>query len=282
MMIDQHEATVFTTHGRGRGALTAALAAAALLLGAAPAAAEPVFAAPSTPLDISIGNLPTGITVTNLFDDVGTNAKFTEAVFSTTEYYSRHEIQGEGAILLIEPKSHAELNALASPPPSPFQVTVDVTMTNDEDQTASGTVILETLYNRTASTPLPGAPAEEPYVSLTQTVAAPPGDTVTLSVEDVFDNAGTDPVFTSAEFHPAYLLHHSSGLGRAGVSDRMSVRALTADRLPSPPPAGPLLFKADVSMFNVEGQTASGTITFQTTYTEDESQEPTEDTGGGG
>ena len=47
---------------------------------------------------------------------------------------------------MVEPKSQAQLNALASPPDWRFEVTVDVTMTNDEGQTATGTLTFVTTY----------------------------------------------------------------------------------------------------------------------------------------
>ena len=44
--------------------------------------------------------------------------------------------------------TNAELNALDPRPDNPFTFTADVTMTNDEGQTASGTLTFETTYDR--------------------------------------------------------------------------------------------------------------------------------------
>ena len=71
------------------------------------------------------------------FNNAGTNARFTDVSFSTTEWYSDSGI-ANGRIFL-KTKTAADLNALSSPPPSPFTVTATATMTNDEGQTASGT-----------------------------------------------------------------------------------------------------------------------------------------------
>ena len=49
---------------------------------------------------------------------------------------------------MVEPKTEAQLNALASPPDWRFEVTVEATMTNDEGQTATGTLTFVTTYTR--------------------------------------------------------------------------------------------------------------------------------------
>ena len=140
----------------GRFLRAAALAAALAVLGAGPAAATeeesfteemtaPVGALVSFSAHRWYGEEP--------HSEDGTNPKITEATFSTTEYYSVHEIRN--GILWVEVKTADELNALSSPPPNPFEVEVDVTATNDEELEKTGTVTFETRYLRTATTPLP-------------------------------------------------------------------------------------------------------------------------------
>ena len=264
MTVDRHR----NATGRCRGALLAGLAA--LMLGAVPAAAEPTFVQRSTSVEILVG-IQHGILVTELFDDAGTNARFTDVGFSTTEYYSVHEVVSP-ELILVETKTSEELNALASPPPNPFQVTVDVAMTNDEGQTASGTITLETVYNRTASTPLPEDETGQPFLRLTQTMDAPPGALITLDVHEVFQFADemTGATFLSAEFEPDFHLDPVSGISANGPFT-INVMALPEFRRPAglgPDPV--ILFKAEVSARTFDGQEVSGTMTFQTTYAEDD------------
>lgn len=49
----------------------------------------------------------------------------------------------------------AELSALSPQPPNPFEVTVDLTMENDEGQTASGTITFSTTWVRDDAGPTP-------------------------------------------------------------------------------------------------------------------------------
>ena len=83
----------------------------------------------------------------DVFNNEGTNPRFTAATFSTTDYYNVSEIDEEG-VLAVEAKSSTQLSNLASPPDSVFRVTVDVTMTNDEDQTGTGTLTFVTVYRK--------------------------------------------------------------------------------------------------------------------------------------
>ena len=96
------------------------------------------FYAPSGTM-ISIG-------VGSVFVNPGTNPKFTDAVFSTTEYYEDTPIYNNR--VFVQVKTAEELNALSSPPPSPFTVTATVTITNDEGETATGAVNYVTEYLR--------------------------------------------------------------------------------------------------------------------------------------
>ena len=221
------------------------------------AAAAPVFSETGT------RNAPTGVLIYALaegtFDNAGTNPRITAADFSTTEYYSVHRIS-DGR-LWVQPMTAAELNALASPPPSPFTVAVTVTMTNDEGETASGTITFSTPYERDTSA-RPGEPLA-PIFSETGTRNAPAGVLIYALAEGTFDNAGTNPRITAADFSTTeyYSVHRISD-GRLWVQP-MTAAELNA--LPSPPPS-PITVAVTVTMTNDEGQTASGTIAFETPY----------------
>ena len=277
MTVNRCRVAVFTAYERCRGALLTVLAAAMLLPAAAvPAAAEPSFMSQTRPVNVSIG-IRYGIHADEVFTDEGTNATFTEAVFSTTDYYSEHRIlNGQ---LVLQARSAEELNAMASPPASPFTVDVTVTMENDEGQTASGTIVFETTYERTASAPPPPSDPEAPVFVLTETVSVAPGETVTLTVDDVFDNAGTNPIFLGVAFAPGEGFESGASgppirmVGNIGTDEgdgnEISVQVYTSEDLNAMafPPSSPFTILVPVTMRNDEGQTASGTITLETTYT---------------
>ena len=74
--------------------------------------------------------------------DEGTNPKITEAEFSTANTTTR---TGLGmARFGCRPKTMRNLNALAVPPSGPFEVTVDVSMNNDEYRTIEDKIVFET------------------------------------------------------------------------------------------------------------------------------------------
>ena len=277
MTVERHRTAVPAVR-RCKGALPAALAALALMLGAAaPAAHGSTAPAPSFKESNSPANAPPGILISIqadwFFDNAGTNPKITEAVFSTTEYYDTHAI-GANDFLFVQTKTSAELSALSPQPPNPFEVTVDLTMENDEGQTASGTLTLQTTYERTSSTPSPPDDSGTPTLSQTEDINAPPGETLTITVEDLFDNAGTKPVFDGVGWHNTAYLGIDTGLPVSGPADELTVIVLTnaeLNALASPPEDNPFKFKADVTMSNDEGETASGTITFSTTWVRDDS-----------
>ena len=204
------------------------------------------------------------------FDNAGTNPRFTEAEFSTTEYFNIHQIYN--GVLLVQAKTPAELNALPTPPSSPFRVTVDVTMTNDEGQTASGTITYQTSYDRdSASAPSQPGGQDKPTFSETIIRRAPAGVLASASADRTFDNAGTNPRFTEAEFSSTeYLNFHRIQNGVLFVQAKTSTEL---NALASPPP-NPFGITVDVTMTNDEGQTASGTIRYQTTYQRDSAPEP--------
>lgn len=253
-------------------AVLAALSA--LVLGAAPPAFGTTTEAPSFKASTSPSNAPPGILISIqpdwYFDNAGTDPEITDAVFSTTEYYSTYSI-GANGFLFVQTKTNAELSALSPPPPNPFEVTVDLTMENAEGQTASGTLTLQTTYERTSSPP--DDAGTTPTLSQTEDINAPPGATLTITVVDLFDNAGAKPVFDGVGWHNTAYLGIGTGLPISGQADKLTVIVLTnaeLNALASPPEDNPFKFKADVTVSNDEGQTASGTITFSTTWIRDD------------
>ncbi len=240
--------------GRCPSAAFAAALAAGLLLGGAPAAGEPVFVPQGTIY------APVGVIVLKrlweMFENPGTNPRLTDAEFSTTEYYDESLFTAE--YVRLKPKGHAALRDLASPPTNPFFVDVTVTMENDEGETASGTVTFRTRYADMGRAPPP------PPVLDSSKINAPPGTLVTLDAEDVFDNAGTNPRFTDAVFSTTEYYD----TGRITALGYLKVKAKVAGKLnalASPPP-NPFTVTATVTMANDEGQTATGTLTFETYY----------------
>ena len=207
------------------------------------------------------------------FDNAGTNPRFTGAAFSTTEYYDVHEIMN--GVLMVRAMTAAQLNALASPPSSPFEVTVDVTMTNDEGQTATGTITFATAYVRTvAPTPLkPSEPAGPTFSSLfANAIQAPVSQGISVGVSDAFTNAGTNPRFTKAVFSTEkyYSEHEISEYDDAWLS--VTVKSAAELNALGWPPPSPFTVTVAVTMTNDEGQTATGTLKFQTTYDRESSQ----------
>ena len=255
-------------------ALCAAALAAAFGF-AAPAAAEPVFLDDGE-LQAAPGVL-TSAGASTWFDNAGTNPRFTSATFSTTAYYNRAELDRNGRIW-VEAKTADQLNALATPPTANFAVTIDVEMTNDEGETASGTISCRTQYARTA----PAAPPD-PTFTQTGNIDAAPGQRVIVSVTDAFDNAGTNPRFTSITGSSDYVAERGFHPDKnADESGSISVTVKTAAELNAmdSPPASLFTVQFDVEMTNDAGQTASGTLTFSVTYTQTDSGTTTQ--GGGG
>ena len=270
-MTTERNLTAISTIKRRKGGLPTALAAIAFLLGAAVPAAygstatEPSFkegdaerlAPPDTLISI-IAHPNFGS-----FENAGTNPRITDATFSTTEYYNTHSIDEDSGILFIKAKTDAQLRALASPPPSPFFVTVDVTMENDEGQTASGTTRFETIYEQTSATP----ETPEPSFKVGRPVIiAPTGVQVYALAGDAFNNAGTNPVFTDAVFSATeYYSHYGITEARKDILFVRPKKDAELNALASPPPS-PFTVDVTVTMTNDEGQTASGTLKFETSY----------------
>ena len=236
-------------------------------------------------------NAPTGMRVSakvgSWFDNAGPNPRFTRATFSTMDYYVEADTgigSSDASRLWVKVKTDAELNALDPAPPSPFTVTANVSMTNDDGATATGTVSFTTNYTRSdgAQSSNPGSPnsdSEErtgsadgtrgtPTLSQTDAISAPPGSLVVTSAGDVFDHAGTHPRFTSATFSTTDYYDSSSSGVRAGSLHVQVKTAAELNALDSPP-SSPFTVTANVTMTNDEGDTATGTISFSTTYARD-------------
>ena len=238
-------------------ALAAVLAVAAMVLSAAQAVAQPTLS------QMGAVHAPAGTLIrvrVDVFDNGGTNPRFTDAVFSTMEYYDSAYTgidPHSSSHLRVHAKTAAQLSALASPPDSPFTVTAEVTMANDEGETATGIITFETVYLRTPAALAP------PTLSRTTAITVPPGAFINIAAEDVFDNTGTNPKLTEAVFSTTEYL-----LNQGILLDRLWVHAKTEaglNAMPSPPES-PFSYTAEVTMGNDEGQTATGTLTFETTY----------------
>ena len=229
---------------------------------AAPAAATPVFS------DDGAVSAPAGALIAldaeSSFDNAGTNPRFTAADFTTTAYYSRAEVDANGT-LWVQAKTADQLNAMTPPPDTPFTVDADVTMTNDEGETASGTITFSTAYERSTTASPPPAPTMKSMAN----VNAPPGEKAIVSVTDVFDNAGTNPRFigfggdttyvADFDYHPVAMVDESEAFF-VTVKTARQLNAMT------PRPASPFTIQLDVSMTNDEDQAASGAVTFETRY----------------
>ena len=222
----------------------------------------PTHALPA-PVDV-----PVSASADEVFDNAGTNPKFTSASFSTTEYTNTHEIR-DGR-LWVQVKSAAQLNALASPPPSPFTVAAMVTMTNDEDRPATGTVAFETTYDRTAAVPSTPSQQRVPVYAWPEKITTRPGVPFATSAAGVFLFTGTEPTLTNVVFSTTeYSNTHEISEGRL----RFTVKtAKQLNALASPPPS-PFTVTATVTMTNDQGQTATGTLAFRTWYDRDNVEE---------
>ena len=249
-----------------RGAPRWALAAAVAVLGAAPAAAT------ESSLTVRL-SAPPGVLVSvsahqwygEWTGDEGSNPRYTEAAFSTMEYYVEAYTRIYDGLLFLQPKTSEELNALASPPPDPFTVTVEVTMTNDEGETATGTLKFKTDYaSASDDETVPSLTTNpQPYQVRWTAITAEPGTTVTIYAVNLFASAGTNPKITDAVFSTTeyYDTHEvRDGLLRVQSKSAADLNALAS------PPSDPFTVEVRVTMANDEGQTASGTINFETTY----------------
>ena len=238
--------------GRRRGVgLAPALALAVLMLSGMPALAEPVARNFS-------GNAPPGtlvsVTIEAAFDSRGTNPRFTAYSFSAADANYVDDSSISRGRLWVRIKTPEQLNALANPPPARFSTVASVTMTNDENQTVTGTVTLNSSYNR-----IPRPVARNPSLN------APPGILFSVTIEAAFDSRGTNPRFTTYSFSAADANYvDDSSISRG----RLWVRIKTPEQLnalANPPPAR-FSTVASVTMTNDEDQTVTGTVTLNSSY----------------
>ena len=239
--------------------------------------AEPAFSDPGT-VEPAPGTTLT-YSVTDLFDNAGTNPVFTSVGFAQPHYLvtfgfvpSRVADRSESFDMTV--KTSAQLNALPSPPPSPFTFTADVSMTNDEEQTALGTITFRTTYDRATQPPAP-----PPTFSLTDKVAVPPGQRIFIYIADMFDNPGAGAEIETPQVDAderALYKDISSGAHHSDRFDYIMVWAWTAAQLNAmtPPPPSPFTADVAVTMNNDAGQTASGTVVLETTYVRVEPEAP--------
>ena len=219
------------------------------------------------------------------FNNAGTNPRFTEVTFDKPEYL---DVPTSGQIVgpseadsesrfFVRAKTHAQLRALFSPPPSPFTVKATAAMTNDEGHTATVTVTFTTNYaTQIADLPL----SKTPSPSTVDVVKMPPRTTKSVDADSLFDNSGTNPRFTAVvlstrEYYDAAGIPQSGNWAGEYVVKAKSVADLKAmDSLP----ANPIRVTATVTMINDEGATGTRTVTFETAYEEEEEEEEEEET----
>ena len=216
------------------------LGGAALVLAAAvgPAAAEPEFLWTDT-LRLNTDSGGIYIPVKGAFSDFGTNPVYNSVTFSTTAYinssktgfgpshYSIDPNAETGELLAVVILSDQELVAMQPQPDNPFTFTADVTMTNDEGETASGTFTFEVTWSPYRAPPLPA------FKGL-GTITAAPGEMLTYEVADLFDNEGTDPTFSGAVFSTTeYYNTHSVEGYRLLVQPKTATELQAMTPLPS-------------------------------------------------
>ena len=249
-----------------RNGIAGVLCAAAMMLGISPAAAAPYQYDDSA-------NAPPGTLIHVFlpyhFRDTGTNPRFTEWSFSPAE----HLVESDTVLnpmdnrrLFFRIKPPEQLNALATPPPANFETALTVKMTNDEGETASGTITLKSGYVRNPTARAPAEPEPEPIPTVaTGTALAPPGETVTFSPDDLFQNTGTNPRFTQARFQSKYYYDAD----KSGLNDgNLQVTAKSADGLRAlgHPPPNPFRLRITLTVTNDEGYTNTGVVTFTTSW----------------
>ncbi len=200
--------------------------------------------------------------ISESFNNAGTNPRFTDVTFDKPAYLDvppsgdiTEPAEGVASRFWVRTKTSAQLRALPEPPSNPFTVKATATMTNDEGHT--GTVTFTTKY-QTEEPPTPTAKTG------TGVFNAPAGALTSISADQVFDNAGTNPTFTNVDFYSTYY-YSGTGISDSG---QVWVRVKTDAELNALDvvPRNPFTSSASVTMTNDEGQTATGTASFKTTY----------------
>ena len=138
----------WSPHASRRRSAALAAALAVLMLSTAPAGAAPSFIQKEASRNAPEGTM-VSVWIGSVFDNAGSTPRFTSAALSTLEYCDVcATIGANDTRIWYRAKTSDELNAMSPPPPTPFTVTLDVAMTNDDGETASGTLSLKTQYER--------------------------------------------------------------------------------------------------------------------------------------
>ena len=255
-----------------RDRLVTALAVLSLaVLSAAPAVAKATHEPLPHLFDARPGTL-VSLSPSDMFDNVGTNPRFTSAFVPIREFLEEHYISTDphdgSSRLHVRVKTTDALNALPSPPPNPFYTWATVAMTNDEEQTFARNVTFETRYLRKQG--LVYVPGQPPTVYRTIPFLVPAGTFIRIYPRDVFDNSGTNPVFTEVSFSTTDYFHQYSIMDAPGHHNHGTILVQAKDNdqlnaLPSPPP-NPAEVTATVTITNDEEQTATAKVTIETAY----------------
>ena len=246
-------------HWAGKAGFFAAALGVLMLLLSTAAVAQPTLvqaernASPGDAIDLGPADV---------FENTGTNPRFTGATFSNPEYLNNSGFTEDS--VSFDLKTADELNAMSPRPRSHFRFTVQVHMTNDEGWGTVGTLTYLASYPRAPDTVggVPGQPTA-PVLAQTLDLDAPPGERVETEAGDMFAYAGTNPRFTAATFSTTD--YYNTGSVEGGV---LVVQAKTDAELNDLEPRPESVFRVtvDVTMTNDEGQTGTGTLTFVTGY----------------
>ncbi|MDE0406741.1 MAG: hypothetical protein OXN81_02685 [Alphaproteobacteria bacterium] len=244
-----------------RALRTAALALPVAVGLAAPAAAEPVFLLTDT-IALSPG-VGTSFNVREVFENPGERPRFNDVTFSDMTYLDSLSsgFPGEEArSFYVTVLTNDELNALEPRPDNPFTFTANVTMTNDDGETVSGTATFEVTYVQTSGSEPEAPSGTAPTIKADLTISAPAGATTFIHAGQLFDNPGTNPRITEAEFT---TMDYYSGSEVNGV---LVVAVQPSEELKNMAPPNPLRVDVTVTMINDDAQTATGTFTLETAY----------------
>ena len=244
-----------------RALRTAALALPVAVGLAAPAAAEPVFLLTDT-IALSPG-VGTSFNVREIFENPGERPRINDVTFSDMTYLDSlgSGFPGEEARnFYVTVLTNGELNALEPRPDNPFTFTADVTMTNDGGDTVSGTATFEVTYVQTE----PEAPSRTAPTTIKAdlTISAPAGATTFIDAGQLFDNPGTFPRITEAEF-ATMDFYSGSEVRNDGL---LVVTVKPSEVLQAMESPSPLRVDVTVTMTNDANQMAKGTFTLETAY----------------
>lgn len=259
---------LFSLGSRALVGAGAALAA-ALLLGTT-AAAQPTFSQ-TDPISAPPGTL-VEVSADDVFDNAGTNPRFTGSASFSKEEVLESDSGIRDGLLRVQVKSAEDLNSLRVRPPEVFAVTAEVTMTNDEGETATGTITFETEYEWEGGEGPMGAP-QQATMLLTASIEAPPGIPLLFKAEDLFANTGDSPIITNAVFSTTAYYSQSTLENHVLLVQAKTDEELNA--LPSPPDS-PFTVTVEVEMRGRPYVEGTGTFTFETTYwrVEPEEEDP--------